>query len=174
MIFLFFLIEEQVSQGYSVTCSQSHLRSWMRFSPRPSDVKLGIYSLWITNSEGRIYKFPLCHNKNTHERKRKVCFLTMSVLAVVLSKCTPSFLLPCDKLTQTQKLKTTQTYYLTVSRGEESQNRFSGSSAWDLTRVKSLRFSSKARSRLPSSMFFSRSHLLKLYVWCSCFLARCQ
>lgn len=96
----------------------------MGFSPRPSDVKLGIYSLWITTSEGRIYKFPLCHNKNTHERKRKVCFLTMSVLAVVLSKRTPSFLLPCDKLTQAQKLKTTQTYYLTVSRGEESQNSF--------------------------------------------------
>lgn len=97
-------------------------------------------------------------------REKGKCFLTMSVLAVVLSKCTPSFLLPCDKLTQTQKLKMTQPYYLTVSRGEESQNSLSGPSAWDLTRLKSLQFSSKARGRLPSSLFFSRSHLLKLYV----------
>ena len=108
---------------------------------------------------------------HTWGKKEDIFLENVSTLSGLVM-CT-TLLMLCDKLLQTQKLKTTHIYDVTISMGQKSGNGFSGSSAWNLIRVKwrcleSMSFSSEPQGPLLNSPVFRRNHLL-IYNWCFCF-----
>lgn len=98
------------------------------------------------------------------------------ILGKILYKCI-SFLSLCNKLPQTQQLKTTLIYYLTISMGQESRHSLTVSNAQGLTRLQSrsqqgcslIRCLTEEKNPSRLLQYVDRTHLLTAVGWRSPF-----